>query len=363
MREQIEKQLSQDSPLKASKMAKILGLDRKTVNSFLHSNTDIFIQNDNYEWSLIIPDELIVKLTAKKWIDCSSLEKSLLSAGSPLDAPNSAIKFIIPKDSGILLEASARLLALCNQLVAAHKKVTLDFTDCIATLTYLDRMGVFDHLDSSIQVMPQRPRDSRALRFAGKSAALVELGTIVPNKLNRKLVSDLTKTFVRQSCQTYEIVAFTIFSELVGNVSGHSNTIIPGFAALQMYSPQKNKHIQTVVSDNGVGIVKTLKPVLAEHYPNLHKKYKDDTVASDIGLVTEVLKKGEVSRHGADAGRGLGFLSTTKQAMKFDAKLSIRQENFSIELQYKNGALLKKTSKKDLVTILGTHICFDFYVD
>ena len=73
------------------------------------------------------------------------------------------------------------------------------------------------------------------------------------------------------------------------------------------------------------------------------------------------MTEGEISRFGA--GRGLGFKSSREQAMKFDADLSVRQENFSLDLVYKNGKLVEINTHTDLATILGTHLCFDFYID
>ncbi|MCK5285339.1 MAG: hypothetical protein KAJ86_07125 [Alphaproteobacteria bacterium] len=167
----------------------------------------------------------------------------------------------------------------------------------------------------------------------------------------------LTDTFVSGLSENYRTVAFTIFAELIGNVSGHSESQILGFAALQKYGGKK-KHIQTVVSDSGLGIAKTLRPSLEQHYPYLHELYECENIESDIGLVIEVLTKGEISRFGA--GRGLGFKSSREQAMKFDATLSIRQKSFSLEFVYKDGALVEVNKDLDLVRIYGSHVCFDF---
>lgn len=349
-----------ESPLKAQEISKKLGLEKKKINAFLHSHKELFFQNDEYYWSLISPDELIVELSASGWIDCPALENSLKKADCLLDSNFSSIKFVVPRVDGILLEASARLLALCNQLAYAGKKIALDFTRCETTLTYLDRIGVFNQLDQRIKVLPDRPKNSRSVTYNGKSAALVEFGSIDPLKKNKELAIKLTETFVNQTGEAYKTVAYTIFAELIGNVGEHSQTPIPGFAALQIYKP-KRKHIQTVVSDNGVGIAKTLRPSLRTHYPSLYRQYQQENIESDIALVIEAISQGEISRFGA--GRGLGFKSTRKQAMKFDAKLSVRQATFAVMLQYKDGILSDIKKWKDLVPIHGTHICFDFFVD
>jgi hypothetical protein len=95
------------------------------------------------------------------------------------------------------------------------------------------------------------------------------------------------------------------------------------------------------------------------HYPDIYKRYKAQEF--DIDLVIDVLTKGGMSRFGA--GRGLGFKSSREQATKFDARLSVRQENFSLDICYVDGELSSIDSQIDLQTIHGTHLCFDFYLD
>lgn len=214
MKTRIENVLLESPKLRGAQIARKIGVDKSIVNKFLHDNKQFFIQDEDHCWSVAASDDLIVELAADKWIDCESLERSLKAAGSPLDSHLPSVKFLIPKDSGILLEASARLLALCNQLAHAGKIVTLDFSQCIPTLTYLDRIGVFEQLDNKINVIPARPKDNRSLKFAGKSSALVELGSIEPQTQNKQLAVKLTETFVSHSGESYRTVAYTIFTEL-----------------------------------------------------------------------------------------------------------------------------------------------------
>ena len=166
------------------------------------------------------------------------------------------------------------------------------------------------------------------------------------------------------SNDSFETVALTVFSEFINNVGDHSNSQLDGFAALQVYSPYRHrKHIQTVISDSGVGVVSTLRPTLQQHYPDLYRRFSDNDVDADIGLVLEVFSKGNISRYGQESGRGLGFKSTREQASKFDADLSIRINTFNIKLLYRDGKMAAPVISKDLTKIKGTHICFDFYVD
>ena len=358
MKNKIEQILKSSPGLKGKEIAKKIGVERKTVNSFLHKNIDYFKQNDNFCWFLTTPAELRVQFDQDQWMDCNAFEKSLVSAGSPLDLECSSVVFVVPEKCNILLDAAARFLALCNQLALAGKKVTIDFNDCKSTLGYFDRIGFIDHLNERVELLPQRPPVSRAAIYKGNSQTVVEFGGVDPNKEDKELINQLTNCFVQQSDSKYEAAASTVFGELIGNISEHSKSPLQGFAALQKYGGRRN-HIQTVVSDSGLGIAATLKPSLETHYPTLHKMHNGDDF--DLKIVTAVLTKGEISRFGS--GRGLGFKSSREQTIKFDARLSVRQSSFAISIEYINGQLHDIEQQIDLPTIHGTHLCFDFFVD
>jgi len=358
MKEAIQKLLKDTPALKGRQIAKKLGYERKQINSFLHSNSECFVQDENFCWSLVQPKEIRVEFTPVKWMNCFSFESSLLECGTLLSADALEIIFILPEKCSILLDAAGRFLALCNQLVNAGKHVSIDFNDCQSTLYYFNRIGFMDHLHSNVTVLPARPYTSGAKKYKGSNDSLVEFGSLDPREADKELVNQLTNSFVKLSDVKFETAAFTVFSELIGNVSEHSQTPISGFAALQKYGG-RHPHIQTVVSDSGLGIAETLKPSLQEHYPDIYKRYKAEQ--SDIDLVIDVLTKGEISRFGT--GRGLGFKSSREQATKFDARLSVRQENFSLDINYVDGKLHDIKRQIDLQTIHGTHLCFDFYID
>lgn len=344
--------------LKAREIAKEVDSDRKTVNSVLHKNLDIFQKDDNFRWRLTDSSAIRIEFSSNQWVDAEGFESSLSLSDSPLNSSCDKILFVVPQECKILLDAAARFLALCNQLCNAEKLVTIDFSDCTSTFTYFDRIGFIDQLDVRVTVLPERPHVSKAEIYKGNSDSVVEFGTVDPNANNKILVNQLTNRFVEQSDSRFEAAAFTVFSEFVWNISEHSQTPINGFAALQKYGG-KRKHIQTVVSDSGLGIVETLIPALQSHHPELYKMLGTEDFHQK--LVIEVLTKGEISRFGA--GRGLGFKSSREHASKFDARLSVRQTDFSIAIVYKNGEIDKMETKKNLSTIQGTHICFDFFVD
>ncbi|MDD2465561.1 MAG: hypothetical protein PHI97_16310 [Desulfobulbus sp.] len=359
MQKIIENLLKKTPGLKAKEIAKKVGKERKSVNSFLYSHKDIFTQDDNFCWFLVTPQEQILELNTY-WVTADSFEKSLSQVGCLLESSSESVLVKIPEGCKIMLNASARLLALLNQLIFIGKKVTVDLTCCANIKSFFNRDGFFDQLSKDVNIIPERPKISAAEIYKGNSSALVEFGPIDPKNENKELIGQLGERFVQQSNVRYEVAALTVFGELIGNVTEHSDSKINGFAALQKYGGNK-KHIQTVVSDSGLGIAKTLRPSLKQYYPKLYNLYKEENVKHDADLVKTVLSTGGISRFGA--GRGLGFKSSCNQAMKFDAELSVRQERFCLNFTYKNGVLVNVESLLNLPKILGTHLCFDFFVD
>ncbi|MCR9261204.1 MAG: ATP-binding protein [Pseudomonadaceae bacterium] len=358
MLQRIKTLLTESPNLKGREIAKEIGEDRKAVNAFLHANAEHFVQDDAYCWRLITPPAMEITFEGDQWVDCDSFEASLKHAGSPLDAPCACVNFVLQKKCKILLDAAARFLALCNQLADDGKATIIDFSECKTTMHYFDRIGFFDHLDERVTVMPNRPNVSKAATYKGNSDAVVEFGSVDPSSGNKELINQLTDRFVQQSDERFEAAASTVFGEFIRNVKDHSESKLEGFAALQKYAGHR-KHIQTVVSDSGLGIFATLLPSIEAHHPKLFSLHNQADYAQQV--VTAVLTQGEISRFGS--GRGLGFKSTRKQAGKFNARLSVRQTNFSIDLQYIGGIVKDIRIANDLPTIRGTHLCFDFFVD
>ncbi len=359
MQKVIEKILKETPGLKGRRIAQKAGTDHKSVNSFLHKHKAIFAQDSNYCWSLAQSVDQVLELDSP-WVTANSFEQSLLQTGCLLSSGFNSVLVKIPGGCKILLIAADRLLALLNQIVPIKKDVAIDLTECAMTKSFLSRVGFFDHLDKRVNVIPKRPNVSSAKIYQGNSDTLVEFGAIDLQQKNKELIVQLGTRFVQQSDSRYETAALTIFSELIGNVREHSKSPIPGFAALQKYEG-KRKHIQTVVSDSGLGIAKTLRPSLKKHYHSLYKLYNEKNIQSDAGLVKVTLSKGEISRFGS--GRGLGFKSSREQATKFDAEFSVRQDRFYLNFKYKNGKLVDVEQHLGIPKIMGTHLCFDFFVD
>lgn len=358
MIEKIKKLLKKTPDLKARDIAKKLGFDRTEVSSLMHKKKGtIFQQNDAYEWSLV-PDELEITF-AGQWVDCSSFENSLAS----LDMDSvQKVKFILPDGCKFFLETIARFLALCNQLVSGKKEVTIDLSSNSNSMHYWNRVGFFDHLNSKASVLPDWPKSSTAKSKKGNSEKVVEFGAVDPKTENKDLINQLTDAFVarQNKNKNYENPIFTILAEMIKNVKDHSESKLKGFAALQKYDGYSGRkpHIQVIVSDSGKGIAATLRPSLKEHYPKFINK-------TDVDLVKMVLEGKQLSRHGSDSesGHGMGFKGSHDKASMFNAKYSIRQSDFSLEFEFKTGKLQPAKERKSLVTILGTHICFDFDID
>lgn len=343
---------------------KLGGIDKSMLNKFLYANSDGLRQED-WKWYLV-DEPYVLDLAAYSWIGENEFEERLSEAGCLLNSPaeNCIIRF--PKDCKILLIAGARVIALANQAASQGKSIILDFNKCLGTKNYLDRLGFFDHLSSNVKVSPERPVKSKAKQYLGKSENLVEIASINLDNFDYSLPEKLTKRFAHHAGQAYYQAAFTIFAELIGNVQEHSETTLPGFVALQMYKGRR-RHIQTVISDSGLGIASTLKPNLQRHYPNIFDDLQiDNNQDSDIFLVSYALTQGGLSQFGSnpdEAARGLGLRRTQAHAAKFDAVVVVRQPSFELKIVYRDGELADITEKKGLAMISGTQVCFDFYLE
>jgi len=361
MRIQIEKILRETPGIKAKDIAKKLAVEKSDVNSFLYAHVDFFQKDENHCWSLRGSEQRI-ELAANCWVDCHSFEKTLAAVGSPLDSNAKSFVFVVPDDCKLLLEASARLMALLNQIAHSGRTVTIDFTQCYATLKFLDRIGFFDQLNEKVIVLPQRPETSAATIYKGNNNVLVEFGAIDPIHPDETIPKQLKESFVAQAGTKYSQAAFTVITELFGNVRDHSKSPLPGFVALQCYKNRKLPHIQTVISDSGIGIVGTLIPILERKYPKIFRELASSDSPPEKLLLKKVFTLGEISQSD-EQGRGLGLKSSSDAASKFDATILVRQERCEARFSYRNGQLRTFEFDGDMPRIMGTHICFDFLLD
>ncbi|HBO2993428.1 TPA: ATP-binding protein [Pseudomonas aeruginosa] len=345
---------------KGKEIARQLGLEKGAVNSLLYKNPKTFAHDDEHCWSLTAPNKLTVILEEEAWVRATSFEDVLAVTGSPLDEPVSEVEFVVPKGCKIMIDAAARILALCNQTVMLGKTVSIDFSACMATLTYFNRLGFFDHLAETVNVVPERPSQSGAVTHRGKNDGVVELASIDHRNPDESIPKRLKNSLVNCAGERYSQSAFTFISELFGNVRDHAKSEIPGFAALQHY-PRGGK-IQVVISDSGVGIVGSLQPVLEHKYQELFRRIDFSKPEAGAELVLHVFKQGRVSSASED-GRGLGLKRSGDVAANFNATVTVRQKNFELTMVYSDGRLNRSYPRLNMPTILGTHICFDFLID
>lgn len=303
---------------------------------------------------------LTIVLKKEAWVDSSSFEDVLAAVGSPLDSACTGAVFVVPEGCKIMIDAAARMLALCNQIVMVGKTVSIDFSACKTTLTYFNRLGFFDHLAEAVTVVPARPSLSGAATYHGKNHGVVELASIDPCIPDKTIPKRLKNSLVECAGERYIQSAFTFISELFGNVRDHAKSEIPGVAALQYYP--KGRKIQTVISDSGIGIVGSLQPVLERRYPALFQQLDFSKSEAGPELVLHVFKQGRVSSSDED-GRGLGLKRSGDMAADFNATVTVRQKNFELTMVYSDGRFNRSHSRIDMPTILGTHICFDFLID
>ncbi len=366
MKESITNVLDVRPSLKGSEIAAILGWHKKEINSFLAQHQDSYIRDEtDFTWSNKAPLKVReIKIDFPSgWVNADTYENDVL-AGRDFFKDRVRVSFIFKKNTKLLLEVVARLTSLINQLNDYGTKVIVDLDNCSGSHSYLNRAGFFDLANKGIIILPKRPTYSTAQQFKGNCQSLVEFGEICPKSENKQLKDDLRTSFIKQTSPKYANVATLFFAEFIGNVSDHSESKLKGFSGLQLYSPPNSKkHIQAVISDSGRGVVATLRTTLEQHYPDLYKKYPDNQCESDIGLALEVFSKGKITRFGKKSGRGLGFKSTSDNASRFDANLSIRLTDFSIQLIYRKGELISEDILRNLTYIHGTHICFDFIID
>ncbi len=272
-----------------------------------------------------------IKLPAR-WVDATALERALRRAGPPHGPDIYEVTTHLPVGCKVMVDAAVRLLSLANQLDFSTHRVRLEFEEGEAgTMGYLNRMGFFDQLAPSVEVLPERPMYSGAKLFEGANAGLVEIARINKDDRDTSLPTRLTDALMR-SCGSrsdaigLEGAAWTIFAELIDNVFVHSETPLDGYAALQVY--RRGNGLKVAVSDSGLGIMDTLRPALKVESPGL-------AVLPDVDLLVEVFRQG-LSRHGSD--RGCGLKGSAAKAIKFKASLDVRLPTSRVVLTPATGA-------------------------
>lgn len=351
--------LGKNPGTKAKDLASVLREDKAAVNHVLYQHSDKFLRDDDFKWSLIGPEELRIEFPQDSWLTSKDFENILSCHCTPWHDDCENVVFVFNKECRVLLDALARLLALCNQLDAVGKNVSLDFTQCLSTLSYLDRMDFFEVLASGISVLPRRPSARLGQLYLGNNDGVIELRAIDPADPNNEIPRLLERSFVSCVDESYSTLALTVIGEPFKNVLDHSCSSLAGFAGLQAY--KRRTRIQVVISDNGLGIVGTLQPILHSRYPQIASSIANSKDHSGIALLKMVFSKGQISQVEED-GRGTGLKSSGDQARKYRARISVRQEDFELRIDHRPEGT-RYTQSTNLVRIDGTHVSFDFKLD
>jgi hypothetical protein len=303
--------------------------------------------------------ELVVTFP-EQWITAEKFEQALLRQTAPTSFESStAITFRIPPFGKVMVEAAIRLLCLANQLAAEGVSVIMEFEGKQNdAMSWLNRANFFSVLSEQVHVLPHHPDSTVVQRYQGQSKNLVEfksIGSSYDEQYVRSIPSQLADTLeavleAYPDRKSLGNATFAIFAELINNVYSHSQTVLDGFAALQVY-PQGNK-VQIVVSDSGVGLLETLKPklsrVLGRNLPDedlLRLLFHRDLAWSET--------------------RGIGLCGCAQKTLKYQGNVGLRLATYSITLQPSSGSYEKARVQyqPNLALIKGTHICFTFPLD
>jgi hypothetical protein len=340
-------------------------LTQTDVNRVLHNHMDAFTKWESYIWTL--KDTLLIPIDpeSSSWISSSDLEDTLKNHVSLFGTPNKEIIFSLGNKK-ILLNAAAKLLAWCNQLChRTNKLIVIDFSQCQGSAyAYLDRAGFFNQLDMRVKVIPERPASSRAITYQHNNKALLELCPIYTSdgKSNRA-PEKLGESYEQNISNGKPSNLHGFIGELVGNVEEHAQSDTTPFVGLQTYSiGDDKKKISIIISDGGLGICGTLKPILSKHYPALATQFNSTAEDNDPKLLILAFQNGKISCTG-EPERGEGFPSSNRTAKKLtDSIITIRQHNFEITLNYKNPDNLTTSWISGLSELSGTHISLDFFL-
>ncbi|WP_431798320.1 hypothetical protein SGO26_29385 (plasmid) [Cupriavidus metallidurans] len=359
---EIEKILRNSPGLKAKAIADKIGRDRGDVNRVLYEHKSAFVKDDEHQWYLR-PAALQVTLPAKQWLTAPLFEKALLQGASPLTSPQKKVVFVFSEGCKLMLDAMARLLSLCNQLAYRGKAVEIDFHDAPSTLGYFDRVGFFDLLAPSVVVSPSRPANSKADKYRAGNDGVVEVAAIDPESPDQDIPPRLQRSFKKVAAPQHWTDIFTVLAELFNNVGDHSNTPIPGFAALQYYPNGVKPHIQAVFSDSGRGFLGSLEPILDTKYPDLADCIRASRLPKGVALIQEIFRRGGGISSNEEEARGMGLKRTGDVAHKFNARITVRQHTYEVRIYYSEPGEIKFSRRLNLHELEGTHICFDFVLD
>jgi hypothetical protein len=135
MLKQIKAFLEENPGVKAKVIAAHLKVERQEANQVLYAHPLTFKKDSEHGWLLVSPSRLQIELVGQPWVTANDFEDALAKTTSPLDSSCSTVMVVLKQNCKLLLDAMARLLALCNQLAKSGRRVTIDFGDAKQTLS------------------------------------------------------------------------------------------------------------------------------------------------------------------------------------------------------------------------------------
>lgn len=378
MRDLIINILDSKPNLTGREIANILGKEKREINSFLDKNRDVFYKDElTFRWCNYKEDvekEILITFPSG-WVDAERFEANIL-VHSNLFEEDAIIRFVF-KGTQLLLDAILRLLCIANQLNFAKKKIILDFSNCISTYNYLNRIGFFKCLSNDIIVLPRRPNEFLANKYQGNSGSLVEIFKIFPSNQANDEMAKISAVFEDNFSKEESLFLLpklrSFIANLIDNVREHGHSDLDGFSALQIYHPNKNldqKKIILVVADNGLGLTNTLRKALKlNKYKDIASQLPKDNLDHTKKLISLVFNMGGISQTG-DENRGLGLHEVHRNLQKLPklqtmeslnlnniyVTVSIRQDTYQINFPYRDKPLVVEdmTSLNHLTKINGT---------
>jgi len=296
----------------------------------------------------------------RRWINSACLDDSLAFQTAIHGAGVLDVELVFPSGCKVMVDAGTRLLSLVNQAAHAAKRVRLVFEEGAGgTMGYLQRMGFFEFLDSSVRVQPEPT--AQYLGEHRQHRALIEFARIHPSRKDENLPTQLADRIGRGAtamtadrARKLEDTAWHVFAELIQNIHRHAEAPIDGFAALQIYKAPRGRRAVVSVSDSGLGLLRTLRH-------GLEGRQARTATLSDAALLLKVVSEG-VSRFGS--GNGCGICTSAQKALAFDTTLDFRLYNSSLHLEPKHGSgFTLAHHRENLTPMWGTHIAFEFKLD
>lgn len=267
------------------------------------------------------------------------------------------------QETKLTIAACVRLRAYVDAFAGRGLPVELHDLANWGLGAYLDRVGAFEDLAPSVTLAGFTPTGLAQAR-RGQSEALEEIVRVpvtgpMDRSIAERLAGKLAACALPDMREALANTAFTCFAELIGNVRTHSGSPVPGYAALQVYTPRKGSRrlVEVVVADAGIGILGTLRPVL-------QAKQLPQAALNDQGLLLHAVNSG-ISRHGEEAGCGIA--QSAKRLLRLpEPQLELRLPDTRVRFEPgpSGGYVITQVRTGGAVAAMpGTHWIFRYGLD